>query len=245
MATRRADASPPARRAAPRTGARRQPRHAQSSTTRAAVPGAAVRGGGALYGRADLPPAEPRAQGRPPRGADDAEQLVALCAELYLREWKAPTRDLRPLYDAPQLRLARERHFAGRPDATERALLLLRWWLARYCGDRAERNALALGRGGDLRQARVAGHILVQRLRRPDLTRQEEAAVVGRALGLAIDISAHRRAVDAMFDALRRYGPDLLRDLAWTTSEHWQHYEECYGIGWDDDNDAGPRPMVG
>lgn len=244
MATRRTDASPSVVRAAPRAGARRQPRQAPASAARAGVPGADVRGGGSLYGRADLPPAEPRTQGRPPRGADDAEQLVALFADLYLREWKVPCRDLRPLYDAPQLRLARERHFAGLPDATEQAFLLLRWWLARYCGERAERNALVLGRGGDLRQARVAAHILTKRLRRPDLTRQEEAVAVGRALGLAIDSSAHRRAVDAMFDALQRYGPDLLRDLAWTTPERWRHYEECYGVGWDGGDDA-PRSAVG
>jgi hypothetical protein len=198
-----------------------------------------------VYGRAASPPPEPRAQGRPPRGGGDAEGLVALYADLYLREWKAPSRDLRPLYDSPQLRLARERHFAGLPDATERALLLLRWWLARYCGDRAEQNALALGRGGDLRQARAAARILIQRLRRPDLTRQEEAAAVGRRLGRALDISAHRRAVDAMFDALRRYGPDLLRDLAWTTPERWRHYEARYGIGWGDDDNDSPGPAMG
>lgn len=160
-------------------------------------------------------------------------------ATFYLREWKAPAIDLRPLYDSPQLQLARERHFAGLPDATERALLLLRLWLARYCGDRAEQNVLTLGRGGDLRRARVAARIMVQRLRHPDLTRQEEAVTVGRALGLALDISAHRRAVDAMFDALRRYGPDLLRDLAWKTPERWRHYEARYGLGWDDgDHDS-------
>ncbi len=243
MATRRSDASPPAALAAPRAGARRSPRRAPA--VRVGDPGADVRGGGSRYGRAAPPPPEPRTQGRPPRGADDAEAQVELFCSLYLREWKVPSCDLRPLYDAPQLRLTRERHFAGLPDATERALLLLRWWLARYCGERAERNALVLGRGGDLRQARVACRILIQRLRRPDLTRQEEAVAVGRSLGLALDSSAHRRAVDAMFDALRRYGPDLLRDLAWTTPERWRHYEECYGVGWGDGDDGSPGPAVG
>lgn len=123
------------------------------------------------YGRADPPPPEPRAQGRPPKGADGAERLVELYAGLYLREWKAPPHDLAPLYASAQLRLARERYFAGLPDATDRALLLLRRWLARYCGERAVRNALALGRGGDLRLARVAARILEHRLDRPDLTR--------------------------------------------------------------------------
>ena len=93
------------------------------------------------YTRADPPPPEPRTQGRPPRGADDAERLARLYASLYLREWKAPPLDLHPLY-----------------------------------------------------------------------------------------ASAHRRAVDAMFAALRRYGPDLLRDLAWTTPERWQHYAARYGV---------------
>lgn len=240
MATRGADTAPVRGQAGPR-----RPKRRTAAKTLPGAPTVGVLGGGTVYGRADPPPAEPRAQGRPPRGADDADQLVAAFADLYLREWKAPARDLRPLYDSPQLRLARERHFAGLPDATERALLLLRRWLARYCGDRAEQNALALGRGGDLRQARVAARILIQRLRRPDLTRQEEAAAVGRALGLGLDISAHRRAVDAMFDALRRYGPDLLRDLAWTTPERWRHYEARYGIGRDDGDDDSPGSAAG
>ena len=92
------------------------------------------------------------------------------------------------------------------------------------------RHALALGRGGELRQARVAARLLAHRLEHPDLTRAEEAARVGRELGLCLDASAHRRAVDAMFAALRRYGPDLLRDLAWTTPERWQHYAARYGV---------------
>lgn len=237
MATRGAEPSPTTARGAkrPRAGKRptRQSPPARGNRRRA---GAAVAPASAVpaCGRRDPTPPEPRTQGRPPRGADDAEGLVEIFCGLYRREWKAPALDLRPLYDAPQLQLARDRHFAGLPDATERALLLLRRWLARYCGDRAEQNALALGRGGDLRLARVAARILVQRLRRPDLTRQEEAAAVGRALGLALDISAHRRATDTMFDALRRYGPDLLRDLAWKTPERWQHYEARYGLGGDD-----------
>lgn len=186
------------------------------------------------YRRADPAPPEPRTQGRPPRGADDAERLAALYAGLYLREWKAPALDLGPLYASAQLQIARERYFAGLPDATDRAVLLLRRWLARYCGERAERNALALGRGGALRQARVAARILEHRLDQPDLTRLEEAASIGRDLGLALDASAHRRAVDAMFAALRRYGPDLLRDLAWRTPERWRHYEARYGVARDD-----------
>ena len=182
------------------------------------------------YTRADPPPPEPRTQGRPPKGADDAERLTRLYASLYLREWKAPPLDLHPLYASAQLQLAREHYFTGLPDATDRALLLLRRWLARYCGERAVRHALALGRGGELRQARVAARLLAHRLEHPDLTRAEEAARVGRELGLCLDASAHRRAVDAMFAALRRYGPDLLRDLAWTTPERWQHYAARYGV---------------
>lgn len=73
--------------------------------------------------------------------------------------------------------------------------------------------------------------ILVHRLDHPDLTRAEEAAAVGRALGLRLDPSAHRRAVDAMFDAMRRYGPELLRDLAWRSPERWHRYELRYGLG--------------
>lgn len=40
-----------------------------------------------------------------------------------------------------------------------------------------------------------------------------------------------------MFAALRCYGPDLLRDLAWKTPERWRHYEARYGVERDD---AGP-----
>lgn len=180
-------------------------------------------------------PSEPRAQGRPPKGADDAERLAELLAGLYLREWKAPPLDLRVLYTSAQLQIARERYFAGLPGASDRAILLLRRWFARYCGERAVQNALALGRGGELRQARVAARILAYRLDHPDLTRAEEAAVIGRELGLALDASAHRRAVDAMFAALRRYGPALLRDLAWKAPERWRHYEVRYGVGLADD----------
>jgi hypothetical protein len=183
-----------------------------------------------VYLRTDPTPSRPRPRGRPPRGADDAEDLASLCASLYLREWKAAARDLRPLYSSVQLATARERHYLGLPDAAERALLLLRRWLARYCGERAVQHAIALGRGGELRLARVAARILEYRLDHPELTRSEEAAAIGRDLGLGLDASAHRRAVDAMFAALRRYGPELMRDLARKASERWQYYEARYGI---------------
>ncbi len=239
MAARDAEVPPARGRAGSRAGGQRRHSRTLGTAAGSGAPGAGVPGGGAVYGRAASPPPEPRAQGRPPRGADDAEDLVEVFVGLYRREWKAPALDLRPLYDSPQLLLAQERYFAGLPDATERALILLRRWLARYCGDRAEQNALALGRGSDLRQARVASRILMQRLRRPDLTRLEEAVVVGRALGLALDASAHRRAVDAMFASLRRYGPDLLRDLAWKTPERWRQYEARYGVAADDPSVPG------
>ena len=183
-----------------------------------------------IYKRSDLPPPEPRTQGRPPKGAEEADQLAMLYAGLYLREWKAPRVALHLLYVSAQLQTARERYYAGLPDASDRALLLLRRWFALYCGERAVQNALALGRGGDLRLARVAARILVHRLDHPDLTRMEEAATIGQELGLSLDASAHRRAVDAMFAAMRRYGPDLLRNLAWKTAEHWRYYETKYGV---------------
>ncbi len=175
-------------------------------------------------------PAGSRAQGRPPKGADDAERLAMICAGLYLREWKAAGLDLRPLYASPQLHAVAGRYFAGYPDAADRALLLLRHWLARHCGERAVGHALALGRGGALRQARVAARLLTHRLDHPELTRAEEAAAVGRELGLCLDASAHRRAVDAMLAAARRYGPELLRDLAWTAYARWRYYEARYGV---------------
>ena len=207
-------------------------RRGMTITTPAPVSASGRRGyrAGVVYGRSDPAPPEPRAQGRPPKGEDDAGRLAEVYASLYLREWKAAPVDLRVLYGSPQLQTARERYFAGLPDATDRAILLLRRWFALYCGERAVRNALALGRGGDLRLARVAARILVHRLHHPDLTRAEEAAAIGRELGLPLDASAHRRAVDAMFACARRYGPDLLRDLAWKTPERWQLYEARYGV---------------
>lgn len=183
-----------------------------------------------------VPPHGQRPQGRPPRGADEASMLAAICAALYLREWKTTELDLHSLYASPQLRAIVERYFTGAPDAADRGLLLLRRWFARHCGERAVGHALALGRGGALRQARVAARILVHRLDHPDLTRTEEAAAVGHALGLHLDPSAHRRAVDTMFDAMRRHGPELLRDLAWKSPERWGHYEARYGL------DPAPPP---
>ncbi len=151
-------------------------------------------------------PSGPRTQGRSPKGANNVERPAELYAGLYLREWRVPPLDLGLLYGSAQLQIARERYFAGFPDATDRAILLLRRWLARYCGEWSVQNALALGRGDDLRLTRVAARILEHRLGHPDLTRLEEAANIGRELGLALDASAHRRAADAMFAALRRYG---------------------------------------
>ena len=181
-----------------------------------------------LHAEESLP--APGIQGRPPRGAADVERLVDLLASLYLRDWKAPPLDLGLLYGSAQLQTVRERYFANHPDATDRAILLLRQWFARHCGERAVQHALALGRGGELRQARIAAHVLIHRLAHPDLTRAEEAVAVGQALEIALDASAHRRTVDAMFAAMRRHGPELLRDLAWKTPERWQHYEARYGI---------------
>lgn len=180
--------------------------------------------------RRDVPPREPRRPGRPPKGEDDAEALAEMLATLYLREWKAKPLDLRRLYRAPQVRTARERYYPGQPDGTDRAVLLLRRWCARYCGERAVQQALAMGRGGQLRVARIAARILEYRLEHPDLTRLEEADSVGRELGLILDPSAHRRAVEAMLAAVRRYGPELFRELAWTNGETWRRYETRYAV---------------
>jgi hypothetical protein len=153
-----------------------------------------------------------------------------ICADLYLREWKASDVNLALLYEAPQLLLAKERYYAGERDATEKAILLLRRWVARYCGDRAMQNALALGRGSGFRLAKIAMRVLTYRLDHPDLTRAEEAEAIGQELGIWLDQSAHRRAVDTMLSSLERYGPDLFVDLAWKTPEKWQQYEAKYGI---------------
>ena len=127
-------------------------------------------------------PREPRRQGRPPKGEDDADALAETYASLYLREWKAKGLDVQLLYRSTQLRTARERYYGGEPDGTDKAVLLLRRWCALYCGERAIQNALALGRGNELRVARVAARILEYRLYHPDLTRQEEAEIVGKEL---------------------------------------------------------------
>src|SRR5215210_2490031 len=129
-----------------RPGVDRRRRTAGAATPAASTP--VTDGGhrgaiaGMAYGRRDPAPPEPRAQGRPPKGEDDAGRLAEIYASLYLREWKAAPVDLRALYGSPQLQTARERYFAGLPDATDRAILLLRRWFALYCGERAVRNAL-------------------------------------------------------------------------------------------------------
>lgn len=199
------------------------------------------------------PPREPRRQGRPPKGEDAADELAEIYANLYLREWKAKAFDVQLLYRSAQLRSARERAYIGEPDATDKAVLLLRRRCALYCGERAIQNALAMGKGNELRMARVAARILEFRLYHPDLTRLEEAEIVGKELGVSLDPSAHRRSVDAMLAYVRRYGPILLRDLAWRASETWQYYETRYGVrprtvlrrGDDEsvcDADGGDRP---
>ena len=33
-----------------------------------------------------------------------------------------------------------------------------------------------------------------------------------------------------MFDARRRHGPEILRDLAWRAPERWHYYEARYGV---------------
>ncbi len=182
------------------------------------------------YSRTDPTPILSRGKGRPPKGREHVGTLNEILKSIYLREWKTDHLDLGILYRSPQLSLVVERHFAGEHDATEKAVLVLRHWFARYCGERAVQNALALGRGRDVRLARLAAWLLVFRLEHPELTRKEEAEALEREFGLPINASAHRRAVDTMFASIHRYGADLLSDLASKNPEKWEYYELQYGV---------------